>query len=575
MASSEPARWQERCEALLATGAEQYRAGDHERALADFLEAATLAAPAAASAEGRILAGRAGANAAQCALKLREFAKAEEAAAGALEALRRGPPPGAAGGAAAEKLKALTVKALIRRCLAREGLGNFEQALRDAEAALDEGLFTGAALSLEAVKARDRLRRLAALDDGAAQADTVPERFVHGDQTLRLNIVGSEFSEAIVVDGDAPVVRGTLALAACNEFGLWARADRGSIGANVLITASGEGAALRPAAGGAADAVDGRTLRAPLDAKGRCSVPLELSLGGAVAFLAAEMEEPGARAVLPVCTMPILRSARAPAAAALLRSAAAVQARQCRPIAAAPSGGGSGGGEILAAEAPGRLGIAGKVWDAALAAKRWLSAGGRAERWVVGKKVVEVGSGTGILGLYATALFDLEMMVMTDLPEAVALMEANVALNRLAGRLGEAAAQRLRCRPLPWGDEAAAAAVAETLGGVSEIDLVIASDCVYEPDGYAPLVQTLCSLCVCGGADALIAYRHRNPESHRFFAMLRERFAVEELEGLGPRDAAEGAADVVFLLARRRGADEGRGKVAGGEGTSPSVKIQR
>ena len=60
-------------------------------------------------------------------------------------------------------------------------------------------------------------------------------------------------------------------------------------------------------------------------------------------------------------------------------------------------------------------------------------------------------------------------------------------------------------------------------GVVTSGQWVISSDVVYEPEGYAPLLATLCALASRGLADdgarprVLMAHRSRNPDEHRFF----------------------------------------------------------
>ena len=57
---------------------------------------------------------------------------------------------------------------------------------------------------------------------------------------------------------------------------------------------------------------------------------------------------------------------------------------------------------MLIAESPGQLGIGGKVWDAALTLVRYL----RAERSTLleGRRVLELGAGTGIVGMCCALL---------------------------------------------------------------------------------------------------------------------------------------------------------------------------
>ena len=81
---------------------------------------------------------------------------------------------------------------------------------------------------------------------------------------------------------------------------------------------------------------------------------------------------------------------------------------------------------------------------------------------------------------------------------------------------------------------------------------VISSDVVYEPEGYAPLLATLCSLASRGLADdgarprVLMAHRSRNPDEHRFFTAAAARFAIWVLDGppMRPLGSADGASAI-------------------------------
>lgn len=84
---------------------------------------------------------------------------------------------------------------------------------------------------------------------------------------------------------------------------------------------------------------------------------------------------------------------------------------------------------------------------------------------VRGKAVVELGAGIGILSMVAAAL-GAARVVVTDMPEALPLLQRNVA------RCGESARDgSVSAAALPWGDAACIAAV-----GSGEFDVVLAAD---------------------------------------------------------------------------------------------------
>ena len=113
-------------------------------------------------------------------------------------------------------------------------------------------------------------------------------------------------------------------------------------------------------------------------------------------------------------------------------------------------------------------------------------------------------------------------MILTDLPEIVPLLEANIALNKVL--LNSKTGYDNYC------------AVAHTWGEplvdcLLRCDTIIASDVVYDPIGYEPLIKTLCDMLKVSVRNSInelhddqasieypvcvLAHRHRNPENHR------------------------------------------------------------
>ncbi|EGT56805.1 hypothetical protein CAEBREN_23679 [Caenorhabditis brenneri] len=90
-----------------------------------------------------------------------------------------------------------------------------------------------------------------------------------------------------------------------------------------------------------------------------------------------------------------------------------------------------------------------------------------------GKKVLELGSGTGVCGI-ALASLGAEV-ILTDLPERIPLIEKNVKVNqKLTG-------DRIKIQVLDW-----------TKDTIPEgLDIVVAVDCVYYNSTIDPLIQLL------------------------------------------------------------------------------------
>ncbi|PNW71113.1 hypothetical protein CHLRE_17g747147v5 [Chlamydomonas reinhardtii] len=140
------------------------------------------------------------------------------------------------------------------------------------------------------------------------------------------------------------------------------------------------------------------------------------------------------------------------------------------------------------------------VWDAALVAAHYLAHRAAQGRCLVsGRRVLELGSGTGALGLAAAAL-GARHVALTDLPHLVPYMRENVQLNGL-GATAEAAA-------LVWGD-AASLAEARRSWLPAPPHVVLASDVVYTPEGRQALFATLAAVMVPPRSTAAAAARGR------------------------------------------------------------------
>eukprot|EP01051_Picozoa_sp_SAG22_P012620 SAG22_NODE_1329_length_4710_cov_1.942095_3_plen_283_part_00 len=227
------------------------------------------------------------------------------------------------------------------------------------------------------------------------------------------------------------------------------------------------------------------------------------------------------------------------------RLAVAVHADACREIEVLPAVGddgdggppnaegcadaaASGGGfRLVAAESGGHLGIGGKLWDSTWVLVDYLRAqNGTPDCLLAGKHVLELGAGTGVLGM-AVARFAKPptSVVITDLPQVVPLLDLNLRLNGFP-KDGPATAA-----PLAWGsDDMAEQPLDQPCEGSAWT--VIMSDVVYEPTLFPLLIETLgkilppprgaSSPAAEAAAAAVMGYRRRNPDEWKFFRALRE-----------------------------------------------------
>ncbi len=96
--------------------------------------------------------------------------------------------------------------------------------------------------------------------------------------------------------------------------------------------------------------------------------------------------------------------------------------------------------------------------------------------------MLELGSGCGIIGIALASIRPNSHVILTDLPDAMELIEDNIAHSQLA--LGS----RLSSMVLDWDRDLPEAITAE------QFHLVLVCDCTYNPDSIPALVKTLSAL---------------------------------------------------------------------------------
>ncbi|XP_062001007.1 uncharacterized protein LOC133718203 [Rosa rugosa] len=135
-------------------------------------------------------------------------------------------------------------------------------------------------------------------------------------------------------------------------------------------------------------------------------------------------------------------------------------------------------------------------------------------------KILELGSGTGLVGIAAAATLG-ACVTVTDLPHVVDNLKFNAELN--AAVLGGSGGS-VRVAALRWGE----AEDAEAIG--REFDIVLASDVVYHDHLYEPLLKTLSFLLLGeGGVVFVMAHLRRWKKESAFFKRARKLFEVELL----------------------------------------------
>ncbi|XP_068727858.1 protein N-lysine methyltransferase METTL21D-like [Montipora capricornis] len=158
------------------------------------------------------------------------------------------------------------------------------------------------------------------------------------------------------------------------------------------------------------------------------------------------------------------------------------------------------------------------VWDAALVLAKYLQKMHLSTKeGLANKCVIELGAGTGVVGLFAAACG--AHVCCTDLPGVVPLIELNRGVNQhmIMGSFTTAS--------LKWGQDVTAFQPSP--------DLLLVADCIYYEESLVPLVTTLCDLSDFH-TTVLISYEERTTGNKplvekTFHQLVKEHFTVEEI----------------------------------------------
>ncbi|XP_054894240.1 protein-lysine methyltransferase METTL21D [Poeciliopsis prolifica] len=185
------------------------------------------------------------------------------------------------------------------------------------------------------------------------------------------------------------------------------------------------------------------------------------------------------------------------------------------------------------------------VWDAAIVLAKYLETKTFYDPSIgvnvwCGRRVVELGAGTGAVGLMAATLG--AHVIVTDLEDLQSLLNVNIQENQTLIQSGSISAKVLK-----WGEN------------VSELlpppHCIIMADCIYYEQSIGPLVETLKQLS--GPETSIICcYEQRtegvNPEvENKFFELLQRNFVYETIPS-DKQDPEFSSPDIHILHIRRK-----------------------
>lgn len=155
-------------------------------------------------------------------------------------------------------------------------------------------------------------------------------------------------------------------------------------------------------------------------------------------------------------------------------------------------------------------GVAAVVWDAAVVLSQYLESKGN---WIKDKKVIELGAGTGLVGMVAAVLGG--DVVVTDREVALNYTKTNVENN-----FNSLSDTSLRVTKLDWGQD--------TSIFLAPYDIILGADIVYIEETFHDLLKTLTDL---SGNESviLLSCRIRYERDNNFIQLLKTKFNVKKV----------------------------------------------
>mmetsp|Transcript_3808 Transcript_3808/g.5827 ORF Transcript_3808/g.5827 Transcript_3808/m.5827 type:complete len:334 (-) Transcript_3808:354-1355(-) len=172
------------------------------------------------------------------------------------------------------------------------------------------------------------------------------------------------------------------------------------------------------------------------------------------------------------------------------------------------------------------------VWDSAILLARYLE---KQPVIVKGKRILELGSGCGLLGIVA-GILGANQVVMTDLPYALPLMKLNVGYNY--DDIIKSGCEQVVCVECDWFNPQSMSALGSSMVAQEDeqwqADVLLVADCVWLHELVAPLLATLRKLVQEATAPLLVvvSFQRRAAKTHEaFWSGLHSIFThVEEVD---------------------------------------------
>ncbi len=156
-------------------------------------------------------------------------------------------------------------------------------------------------------------------------------------------------------------------------------------------------------------------------------------------------------------------------------------------------------------------------------------------------KILELGAGTGIVGIVASKLFGSQAaVIITDLPDVVPNMQKNIDINHCT-------IDNITAASLVWGEGI-------TNPEFLHQDYILASDVVYYEELYEILIQTLVELTEFGTTTKIfICCEKRRKIENRFWKRIAKYFVVKMVEQIREEDCRHGYVTIYLLTRKENG----------------------
>lgn len=172
-----------------------------------------------------------------------------------------------------------------------------------------------------------------------------------------------------------------------------------------------------------------------------------------------------------------------------------------------------------------------KTWGACLHLATYLAT--EAKHLILGKSVLELGVGTGLLSIICAGPLSAAYVLATDGAwDVCETIARNINYNPHFQREGRRQIP-LEARVLEWGSLASLGTLVPAKGGSVLYDTILGADITYDPDSLGPLASTLSGLAeLCPTANILIAATIRNEDTFDIFLArcLEHDLSVQDID---------------------------------------------